>query len=88
MRIMPTETELALEQSQQGVSYEVLSRKIQDYLKAKDHDIMFKDKDIKSKIKIQDHEHVEGSSKEFSNLQGSKSQDVTRSEAICAITTP
>ncbi|GJW77343.1 retrovirus-related pol polyprotein from transposon TNT 1-94 [Tanacetum coccineum] len=36
---------------------EKLSRKIQDYLKAKDQDIKFKDKDIKSKIKIQDHKH-------------------------------
>ncbi|GJY09196.1 hypothetical protein Tco_0377381 [Tanacetum coccineum] len=64
------------------------SRKIQDYLNAKDQDIKLKDKDIKSKIKIQDHRHAEGSSKDFPCLQGSKTQDVTRSEAICAMTTP
>ncbi|GKA71052.1 hypothetical protein Tco_0777191, partial [Tanacetum coccineum] len=64
------------------------SRKIQDYLKAKDQDIKFKDKDIKSKIKIQDHKHAKGTSKEFPSLQGSKTQDVTRSEALCAMTTP
>ncbi|GKD18315.1 retrovirus-related pol polyprotein from transposon TNT 1-94, partial [Tanacetum coccineum] len=88
MGIMPTETKLALEQSQQGVSYEVSSRKIQDYLKAKDHDIKFKSKDIKLKIKIQDHKHAKGTSKEFPRPQGSKAQDVTRSEASCAMTTP
>ncbi|GKE55805.1 hypothetical protein Tco_1494990 [Tanacetum coccineum] len=65
------------------------SRKIQDYLKAKDQDIKFKDKDIKFKdkdiklkIKIQDHKHANATSKEFPSLQGSKTQDVTRSEAI------
>ncbi|GJU11730.1 reverse transcriptase domain-containing protein [Tanacetum coccineum] len=57
------------------------SRKIQDYLNAKDQDIKLKDKDIKSKIKIQDHRHAEGSSKEFPCLQGSKTQDVTRSNS-------
>ncbi|GJR87584.1 hypothetical protein Tco_0211595 [Tanacetum coccineum] len=40
------------------------------------------------KIKIHDHKHAKGTSKEFPRLQGSKSQDVTRSEAICAMTTP
>ncbi|GJY30711.1 hypothetical protein Tco_0414206 [Tanacetum coccineum] len=54
----------------------------------KDQDIKFKDKDIKSKIKIQDHKHAEGTPKEFPSLQGSKTQDVTRSKAICAMTTP
>ncbi|GJT82036.1 hypothetical protein Tco_1056378 [Tanacetum coccineum] len=86
--IMPTEAELVLEQSQQGVSYEVLSRKIQDYLKAKYQDIKFKDKDIKSKIKIQDHKHAEGSSNEFPRQQGFKAQDITKSEATYAMTTP
>ncbi|GJU90951.1 hypothetical protein Tco_1303374 [Tanacetum coccineum] len=80
MGIMPTETELALEQSQQGVSYEVSSRSIQDYLKPKDQDIKFKDKDIKSKIKIQDHKHAKVSLKEFPRIQGFKTQDVTRSD--------
>ncbi|GJT87446.1 hypothetical protein Tco_1069163 [Tanacetum coccineum] len=45
-------------------------------------------KDIKSKIKIQDHKHAKGSSKEFPSIHGSKIQDVTRSEAISAMTTP
>ncbi|GJU64432.1 retrovirus-related pol polyprotein from transposon TNT 1-94 [Tanacetum coccineum] len=58
------------------------SRKIQNYLKAKDQDIKFKDKDIKSKINNQDHKHAKGTSKEFPRTQGSKIQDVTRSEAI------
>ncbi|GKC87070.1 hypothetical protein Tco_1147719 [Tanacetum coccineum] len=58
------------------------SRKIQDYLNAKDQDIKLKDKDIKSKIKIQDHKHAKGTSKEFLRTQDSKIQDVTRSEAI------
>ncbi|GJY12964.1 retrovirus-related pol polyprotein from transposon TNT 1-94 [Tanacetum coccineum] len=35
-----------------------------------------------SKIKIQDHKHAKGTSKEFLRTQGSKIQDVTRSEAI------
>ncbi|GKF98927.1 hypothetical protein Tco_0297710, partial [Tanacetum coccineum] len=64
------------------------SRNIQDYLKAKDHDIKFNSKDIKTKIKIQDHKHARGTSKEFLKPQGSKTQDVTRSKAICAMTTP
>ncbi|GKA59037.1 hypothetical protein Tco_0758350 [Tanacetum coccineum] len=64
------------------------TRKIQDYLKAKDQGIKFKDKDIKSKIKIQDHKHAKGTAKEFLRIQGSKIYDVTRSEAICATTTP
>ncbi|GJS98857.1 hypothetical protein Tco_0820027 [Tanacetum coccineum] len=64
------------------------SRRIQDYLQAKDHDIKFKSKDIKSKIKIQYHKHAKGTSKEFPRPQGSKTQDVTRSEASCAMTTP
>ncbi|GJS82265.1 hypothetical protein Tco_0748806 [Tanacetum coccineum] len=63
-----------------------LSRKIQAVFKAKDHDIKLKSQDIK--IKIQDHKHVKGSSKEFPSIQGSKIQDVTRSEAISAMTTP
>nr|GEX20062.1 retrovirus-related Pol polyprotein from transposon TNT 1-94 [Tanacetum cinerariifolium] len=54
----------------------------------KDQDIKFKNKDIKSKIKIQDHKHAKGTPEEFQSLQGSKTQDVTRSEAICAMTTP
>ncbi|GKA32481.1 hypothetical protein Tco_0718848 [Tanacetum coccineum] len=45
-------------------------------------------KDIKSKIKIQDHKHAKGTSKEFPSIQGSKIQDVTRSVAISAMTTP
>ncbi|GJW53889.1 uncharacterized mitochondrial protein-like protein [Tanacetum coccineum] len=61
---------------------EKLSRKIQDYLKAIDQDIKFKDKDIKSKIKIQDHKHEKETSREFPSIQGSKIQDVTKSEAI------
>ncbi|GKB47374.1 hypothetical protein Tco_0898127, partial [Tanacetum coccineum] len=64
------------------------SRSIQDYLKAKDQDIKFKVKRIKSKIKIQDHKHAKGTSKEFPSIQGSKIQDVTISEAISAMTTP
>ncbi|GJZ75699.1 retrovirus-related pol polyprotein from transposon TNT 1-94 [Tanacetum coccineum] len=62
-------------------------RSIQDYLKAKDQDINIKEKDIKIKIKIQDHKHAKGTVKEFPGIQGSKIYDVTRSEAICAITT-
>ncbi|GJZ29367.1 uncharacterized mitochondrial protein-like protein [Tanacetum coccineum] len=62
--------------------------KIQDKIKAKDQDIRILSKDIKLKIKIQDHRHAERSSKEFSRTQGSKTQDVTRSEAISAMTTP
>ncbi|GJV61079.1 retrovirus-related pol polyprotein from transposon TNT 1-94 [Tanacetum coccineum] len=53
----------------------------QDYPKAKDQD-------IKSKIKIQDHKHAKGTSKEFPRTQGSNIQDVTRSKAISAMTTP
>ncbi|GKB66887.1 hypothetical protein Tco_0928299 [Tanacetum coccineum] len=45
-------------------------------------------KDIKSKIKIQDHKHAKGTSKEFLSIQGSKIQDVTRSKALSAMTTP
>ncbi|GJT35698.1 hypothetical protein Tco_0926117 [Tanacetum coccineum] len=45
-------------------------------------------KDIKSKIKIQDHKHAKGTSKEFPSIQGSKIQDVTRSKALSAMTTP
>ncbi|GKF76631.1 hypothetical protein Tco_0229101 [Tanacetum coccineum] len=56
------------------------SRKIQDYLKAKDQDIKIKLKDIKLKIKIQDHKHAKGSLKEFSRTQGSKIQNVTRND--------
>ncbi|GJR30414.1 hypothetical protein Tco_1106646 [Tanacetum coccineum] len=63
-------------------------RSIQGYLKAKDQDIMFTDKDIKIKIKIQYHKHAKETSKEFPRLQGSKTKDVTRSEAICAMTAP
>ncbi|GJT24985.1 hypothetical protein Tco_0894922 [Tanacetum coccineum] len=44
--------------------------------------------DIKTKIKIQDHKHAEGSSKEFPRTQGSKTQDVTKNEAISVMTTP
>ncbi|GJR88649.1 hypothetical protein Tco_0212660 [Tanacetum coccineum] len=64
------------------------SRSIQVYLKAKDHDIKIKGKDIKIKIKIQDHKHAKGTAKEFLRIQGSKIQDVIRSEALCAMTTP
>ncbi|GJV37623.1 hypothetical protein Tco_1410100 [Tanacetum coccineum] len=46
---------------------------LHDY--AKDQDIKFKDKDIKSKIKIKDHNHVKGTAKEFPRTQGSKIQD-------------
>ncbi|GJR34227.1 hypothetical protein Tco_1209911 [Tanacetum coccineum] len=62
--------------------------RIQDKIKAKDQDIKIKSQDIKLNIKIQDHKHAEGSSKEFPRTQGSKTQDVTRSEAISAMTTP
>nr|GEU88259.1 putative ribonuclease H-like domain-containing protein [Tanacetum cinerariifolium] len=55
MGIMLTETELTLEQTQQGVCDEV---------SVKDHDIKFYcSNDIKSKIKILDHKHVEGTVK-------------------------
>nr|GEX54782.1 putative ribonuclease H-like domain-containing protein [Tanacetum cinerariifolium] len=48
------------------VGYEVFqSRSIQDYLKAKDHDIKIKFKDIKLKIKIQGHKHAKGTLKKF-----------------------
>ncbi|GJY59784.1 hypothetical protein Tco_0459676, partial [Tanacetum coccineum] len=62
-------------------------RSIQVYLKAKDHDIKIKVKDIKIKIEIQDHKHAKGTAKEFPRIQGSKIQDVTRSEVIFAMTT-
>ncbi|GJS39975.1 synaptobrevin, longin-like domain protein [Tanacetum coccineum] len=45
-------------------------------------------RNIKLKIKIHDHKHAKGTSKEFLSLQGFETQDVTRSEAICAMTTP
>ncbi|GJR83074.1 hypothetical protein Tco_0153859 [Tanacetum coccineum] len=54
----------------------------------KDQDIKLKSQDIKIKIKIQDHKHAKGTSKEFPRIQGSKIQDVTRSEALRAMTTP
>ncbi|GJW09226.1 hypothetical protein Tco_1575053 [Tanacetum coccineum] len=63
-------------------------RSIRDYLKAKNQDFKIKSKDIKLKIKIQDHTHAKGTSKKFSSIQGSKIHDVTRSEAISAMTTP
>ncbi|GJV33943.1 hypothetical protein Tco_1394343 [Tanacetum coccineum] len=63
------------------------SRSIQDVIKAKDQDIKLKSQDIKIKIKIQDHKHAKGTSKEFPSPQGSKIQDVTRSEAISSMTT-
>ncbi|GJT33624.1 hypothetical protein Tco_0924043 [Tanacetum coccineum] len=50
--------------------------------------LSLKVKDIKSKIKIQDYKHAKGTSKEFPSIQGSKIQDVTRSKAISAMTTP
>ncbi|GJX37000.1 hypothetical protein Tco_0250303 [Tanacetum coccineum] len=53
----------------------------------KDQDIKIKSKDIKLKIKIQDHKRVKGIAKEFLRTQGSKIQDVTRSEALSAMTT-
>ncbi|GKE32701.1 hypothetical protein Tco_1452023 [Tanacetum coccineum] len=59
-----------------------------DDVKAKDQDIKLKSQDIKLKIRIQDHNHAKGTSKEFPRTQGSKTQDVTRSEAISAMTTP
>ncbi|GJU49713.1 hypothetical protein Tco_1219268 [Tanacetum coccineum] len=43
---------------------------------------------IKSKIKIQDHKYAKGTSKEFPRTQGSKIQDVTRSEATISMATP
>ncbi|GKA83310.1 hypothetical protein Tco_0804905, partial [Tanacetum coccineum] len=49
---------------------------------------MMKAQNIKLKIKIHDHKHAKGTSKEFPSLQGFETQDVTRSEAICAMTTP
>ncbi|GKA18867.1 hypothetical protein Tco_0698782, partial [Tanacetum coccineum] len=54
----------------------------------KDQDIKFKSQDIKIKIKVQDHKHAKGTSKEFPSIQGSKIQDDTRSEALIAMTTP
>ncbi|GJT55270.1 hypothetical protein Tco_0990324 [Tanacetum coccineum] len=57
-------------------------------LRLKDQDIKLKSQDIKSKIKIQDRKHAKGTSKEFLRTQGSKIQDVTRSEAIIPMTTP
>ncbi|GKB26180.1 retrovirus-related pol polyprotein from transposon TNT 1-94 [Tanacetum coccineum] len=62
--------------------------KIKNKVKAKDLDIKIKLKNIKSKIKIQDHKHAKGTSKEFPSIQGSKIQDVTRSEAMSAMSTP
>ncbi|GKA40079.1 hypothetical protein Tco_0732672 [Tanacetum coccineum] len=50
--------------------------------------IKIKDKDIKINIKIQDHKHAKGSAKEFQRIQGCKIHDVTRSEAMFAMTTP
>ncbi|GJY11074.1 hypothetical protein Tco_0379259 [Tanacetum coccineum] len=44
--------------------------------------------DIKLKIKIQNHKHGKGISKEFPSIKGSKIQDVTRSKAISAMTIP
>ncbi|GJT68894.1 retrovirus-related pol polyprotein from transposon TNT 1-94 [Tanacetum coccineum] len=52
------------------------------YVQAKDQDIKLKSQDIKLKTRIQDHKHAKGTSKEFPRTQGSKTQDVTRSEAI------
>ncbi|GKB23234.1 hypothetical protein Tco_0862635 [Tanacetum coccineum] len=40
-------------------------------VKAKDQDIKIKLRDIKSKIKIQDHKHTKGTSNEFPRTQGS-----------------
>nr|GEU62752.1 retrovirus-related Pol polyprotein from transposon TNT 1-94 [Tanacetum cinerariifolium] len=57
-------------------------------IKAKDHDINILSKNIKLKIKIHDHKHAKETSKEFPRLQGSKTQDVPKSEATCAMTTP
>ncbi|GJT29431.1 hypothetical protein Tco_0909706 [Tanacetum coccineum] len=54
----------------------------------KDQDIKIKSQDIDTKIKIQDHKLAEGSTKEFLRIQGSKIQDVTRSEATSAMTNP
>nr|GEX66512.1 putative RNA-directed DNA polymerase [Tanacetum cinerariifolium] len=45
---------------------------------AKDHDISILSKYIKLKIKIHDQKHAKGTSKEFLSLQGSKTQDVIR----------
>ncbi|GKD55013.1 hypothetical protein Tco_1288400, partial [Tanacetum coccineum] len=58
------------------------------FSRQKDQDIKLKSKDIKIKIKIQDHKHAKGTSKEFPRIQGSKIQDVTRSESLSAMTTP
>ncbi|GJU28581.1 hypothetical protein Tco_1167202 [Tanacetum coccineum] len=52
-------------------------------IKAKDHDISILSKNVKLKIKIHDHKHAKGTSKEFPSLQGFENQDITRSEAIC-----
>nr|GEV35207.1 hypothetical protein [Tanacetum cinerariifolium] len=46
----------------------------------KDHDIKIIVKDIKIKIKFQDHMHAKGTSKKFPRRQGSKVYDVTRSD--------
>ncbi|GKC68091.1 hypothetical protein Tco_1100689, partial [Tanacetum coccineum] len=50
------------------------------------HCIEYQVKDQDPRLK--DHKHAEGSSKEFPRPQGSKNQDVTRSEATYAMTTP
>ncbi|GJR15569.1 retrovirus-related pol polyprotein from transposon TNT 1-94 [Tanacetum coccineum] len=52
-------------------------RSIQDYLKAKDQDIKINGKDIKIKIKIQDHKHAKRTTNEFPRIQGFKIDDVT-----------
>ncbi|GKA16814.1 reverse transcriptase domain-containing protein [Tanacetum coccineum] len=64
--------------SKKGSSQEV--SKIISRRKIKISSLKFKD--IKSKIMIQDHKHAKETSKEFPSIQGSKIQDVTRSEAI------
>nr|GEY37606.1 retrovirus-related Pol polyprotein from transposon TNT 1-94 [Tanacetum cinerariifolium] len=73
--------------SQDGIRFKDKDIRIQDKIKAKDNDIKLRSQDIKSKIKIQDHKHVKGSSKGFPRTQGFKTQDVTRSEATIAMTT-
>nr|GEW07841.1 uncharacterized mitochondrial protein AtMg00810-like [Tanacetum cinerariifolium] len=65
-----------------------MSTSIEDDLKAKRPRYQDKVKDIKIKIKIQNHKHAKGTAKEFLRIKGSKIYDVTRSEAISAMTTP
>ncbi|GJV72037.1 hypothetical protein Tco_1492032 [Tanacetum coccineum] len=61
--------------------------RVNDYKQIKCDDHMLKDKDIKIKIKIQDHKHAKETTKELPRIQGYKIQYVIRNEAISARTT-